>query len=84
MKLIIVTPEGVVVDEDKISSVTVPCLAGRIGILDHHTPMLTMVTKGVIFYKKEESDKTFELNVPNGIAKVENNSLKIVLDGKIL
>lgn len=84
MKLTIVTPKGVLIDEDEIYSVNIPCSFGRLGIMSHHASLLTMVKSGTIFYKRGQDEKIYELRVSDGIAKIENNNLKIILDGNIL
>lgn len=56
IKLKIITPERVVVEEE-VDSVTLPAAAGEITVLPNHIPLVSTLTTGVITLRKSGEEK---------------------------
>ena len=78
MDLKIVTPDGVVVDKNKVTSVTVPTSEGIITIKEDHVPMILLLSPGEIDVYYEDSTNEF-LAVSKGIIEIQINSVVNVL-----
>ncbi|MDA2922168.1 hypothetical protein MYX07_02760 [Patescibacteria group bacterium AH-259-L07] len=46
--------------EDEVAIATVPSIDGELGILDHHTALITPLKKGVIKIKKKIKPERYE------------------------
>ena len=55
LKLEIVTPEGTVYSED-VEMVTLPGVAGQMGILPQHVPLITQMVPGEMIVRKDGRD----------------------------
>ena len=87
MILEIVTPEAILY-KGKVSIVTLPGTKGSFQILENHAPIVSLLEKGVIKFKKTETE-IFEKNKFEQIAgenilhitggTVEQNNNKIVI-----
>ena len=55
LKLEIVTPEGTVYSDD-VEMVTLPGVAGQMGIYPHHVPLMTQMVPGEIIVRKDGRD----------------------------
>ena len=55
LKLEIVTPEEIVYSED-VDMVTLPAIAGQIGVYPQHTPLMTQMVPGEIIVHKNGHD----------------------------
>ncbi len=73
----ILTPEGVVLDE-QAESVTIPGDAGSMGILPRHAPLLTSVTDGIVKVTHEHG-RTFFV-VGRGAARVSREGVLILAE----
>ncbi len=72
----IVTPSGKVFD-DQIESLTAPGQEGFFGVFAHHTPMISILKKGVIQIKKNTEQKYFAID--SGILEVAKNNQVLIL-----
>jgi F-type H+-transporting ATPase subunit epsilon len=77
LKLEIVTPEAVVYSDD-VQMVTLPAAQGRIGVLPHHTRLMTQVEPGEIAIRTD--DGTTFLAVGMGLVLVTPDRVSIVAD----
>jgi F-type H+-transporting ATPase subunit epsilon len=77
MKLEIVTPDATVYSED-VQMVTLPALAGQIGVLPHHVPLLTQVVPGEVIVRRGGGE-TF-LAIGEGLALITGDLVAIVTD----
>ncbi len=77
LKLEMVTPYKKVLSEE-VDEVTAPGLAGALGILPGHTPLLTTLKVGELDYKI--GNETFHIAVNWGYLEVENDAVTILVD----
>jgi F-type H+-transporting ATPase subunit epsilon len=81
MKLEIVTPHGLVYDNE-ITQVTLPGKEGEFGVLPQHAALVSLLDAGVITI--ETTDKK-EINVAinSGYVKVDENKVTCIVDGAV-
>jgi F-type H+-transporting ATPase subunit epsilon len=77
MKLKIVTPERIVV-EDEVEAVSCMTTDGSIGILPHHVPLVTPLVIGVMSYVK--NGQKLPLAVMGGLLKTDGKTVTILSD----
>ena len=77
LKLEIVTPEGTVYSED-VEMVTLPGVAGQMGIYPQHVPLMTQMVPGEIIVRKDGRD-TF-LATGEGLIEVTGHRVSILTD----
>ena len=73
----IITPDRVVFS-DSVSMVTLPTVAGEIGILAHHIPLFTKIVEGEVKVKKDDGSNFF-LAVGSGFIEVTPKKTTILL-----
>ncbi|MEM8829640.1 MAG: ATP synthase F1 subunit epsilon [Cyanobacteria bacterium P01_G01_bin.19] len=74
----IITP-GKTVWDDKAEEIVLPSTTGQLGILGGHAPLLTALEVGVMRVRPEKDWKT--IAVMGGFAEVENDEIKILVNG---
>ena len=77
LKLEIVTPYATVVSQD-VEMVTLPSVAGQIGILPQHVRLITQVEPGEIVVQAEGHER--HLAIGEGIVKVSPSHVVIATD----
>jgi F-type H+-transporting ATPase subunit epsilon len=77
LKLEIVTPDAIVYSED-VQMVTLPAQQGQIGVLPHHTALLTQIVPGEIIVR--QGGRELFLAVGEGIVQVTGDHVAIVTD----
>ncbi len=77
LKLQIVTPEGMVYSDD-VEMVCLRSIDGRIGILPHHTRLMTQMLSGEMMVRKDGRDQF--LAVGEGMVEVTSYSVAIATD----
>src|SRR3990167_5948173 len=77
MKLRIITPEKLVLEED-IDRVTLPTKEGEITVLPHHIPLVGIVQPGEIFIKK--GNQSIPMAVSGGMLQVRPSEIIILAD----
>jgi F-type H+-transporting ATPase subunit epsilon len=77
LRLEIVTPEGVVYSAD-VEMVTLPGVAGEMGILPQHAPLMTQVVPGEIIVRRDGRDDF--LAVGEGLVAVTGDRVGIITD----
>ncbi|MFI5335671.1 MAG: ATP synthase F1 subunit epsilon [Opitutales bacterium] len=80
LKLEIVTPEAKVYS-DTIDTVVIPTLAGEIGILPGHIPLITQVTDGELRVTK--GAETQWLAVGGGFAEIDGDCVRVLAEQAI-
>ncbi|HHB94012.1 MAG TPA: F0F1 ATP synthase subunit epsilon [Campylobacterales bacterium] len=81
MKLEIVTPLGVIFD-DEIKQVTLPGSEGEFGVLPEHASLVSLLDTGVIVIDTKDG-KELSVAVDAGYVKVEENKTLCVADGAV-
>ena len=77
LRLEIVTPQGVVVSED-VHMVTLPGVAGQIGIYPQHVRLITQVVPGEVIVTKDAHESSYA--VGEGLVEVGPKRVAIVTD----
>lgn len=81
LKLIIVTPEGVIFEE-KILSATFPGVDGEFGVHPNHCSLLSLLGSGVIELVNLEQSKEY-VAIDWGYVKVEKNCIDVLANGAV-
>lgn len=81
MKLEIVTPNGVIFD-DEVKQVTLPGSEGEFGVLADHAAVVSLLDTGVIVIDTADS-KEISVAVDSGYVKVEEEKTLCVVDGAV-
>jgi F-type H+-transporting ATPase subunit epsilon len=74
----VITPDKTVWD-DQVEEVILPSTTGQLGILTGHAPLLTALEIGVLRVRPDKEWKAIALM--GGFAEVENNEIKILVNG---
>ncbi|MBU2608423.1 MAG: F0F1 ATP synthase subunit epsilon [Chloroflexi bacterium] len=77
VKLDVVTAERVVFSED-VDTVVAPGIEGQLGILPHHTPLMTMLQSGELLIKQGGSE--FCLAIGGGFLEVRPDRIIVLAD----
>lgn len=78
MHLEIIKPEKNIY-KGEVTSVTLPGLDGRLGILNNHAPLITTLKEGVIVVKTNEGAE-LEFEVKGGTVEMLNNKLTVLAE----
>ena len=80
MKFQLITREKGLIIESDINMLNTDTLAGSLGILDHHAPMVTVIkTPGIISLKSQDQDAKYQ--VSNAFLEVaSDNSVTVIAD----
>lgn len=74
----VITPDKTVWD-DPVEEIILPSTTGQLGILTGHAPLLTALEIGVLRVRPNKEWKNIALM--GGFAEVENNEIKILVNG---
>ena len=77
IRLDIVTAEQLVFSED-VEVIVAPGIEGQLGILPHHTPLMTMLQPGELLVRKEGEE--FHLAISGGFLEVRPDRVIILAD----
>lgn len=77
LKLIVVTPEKKVVEEEA-DEVQLPGELGYLGILPGHTPLITLLKTGVLSYQNAGARKS--LAISTGFAEISDDTVSVLAD----
>lgn len=77
LRLEIVTPAGTVYSED-VEMVTVPSIAGQMGILPRHVPLIAQMVPGEMIVRKDGRDVFVATG--EGLIEVTGNRVAILTD----
>jgi F-type H+-transporting ATPase subunit epsilon len=77
IKLDVVTAERVVFSDD-VDVVVAPGIGGQLGILPHHTPLMTMLKPGELLVRKDGEE--FSLVITGGFIEVRPDRVIVLAD----
>jgi len=77
VKLDIVTAERVIFSED-VDTVVAPGIEGQLGVLPHHTPLMTMLQSGELLIKQTGSE--FCMAISGGFLEVRPDRIIVLAD----
>lgn len=76
----IVTPDGVVYEDDQVAQVSIPTTTGEVTILPHHIPLLSVLAPGELRIKKTDGHEA-GIAVSSGLLEVmSGNKIRILAD----
>ena len=81
MKLEIVTPNGVIFD-DEVKQVTLPGSEGEFGVLANHATLVSLLDTGVIVIDTADA-KEIAVAINAGYVKVEEEKTTCIVDGAV-
>ena len=81
MKLEIVTPDGVIFDDD-VKQVTLPGSEGEFGVLAGHAAVVSLLDAGVITIERKDN-KEVSVAVNGGYVKVDEEKTLCMVDGAV-
>ena len=81
MKLEIVTPEGVIFD-DEVKQVTLPGSEGEFGVLAGHAAVVSLLDAGVISIERKDN-REVQVAVNGGYVKVDEEKTLCMVDGAV-
>ena len=74
--LIVITPKGKAFD-DQAESLIVPGITGSFGILAHHAPIVSILSKGIVKIKQQVKESYFA--IPSGVLEVNASNEVLML-----
>ncbi|BAF72717.1 ATP synthase F1 subunit epsilon [Sulfurovum sp. NBC37-1] len=81
MKLEIVTPNGVIFDDD-VKQVTLPGSEGEFGVLPKHATLVSLLDTGVIVIEKADGSEV-AVAINSGYVKVDEEKTTCIVDGAV-
>ena len=81
MKLEIVTPNGVIFD-DEVKQVTLPGSEGEFGVLPKHATLVSLLETGVIVIEKADGSEV-AVAINAGYVKVDEEKTTCIVDGAV-
>lgn len=78
LKLKIITPDGLFVDNKEVDIVNIQSIDGDMGILENMIPLVTALKIGVLSFKVHE--QTTYIHVHRGIAKMDGKICTIITE----
>ena len=81
MKLEIVTPEGVIFD-DEVKQLTVPGSEGEFGVLAGHAAVVSLLNAGVVTIERKDG-REVQVAINGGYIKVEEEKTLCMVDGAV-
>lgn len=79
MHLTIISPEKIIFIGD-VDSVTVPGKMGMFTVLNNHAPIISILTKGEVVYKKNQQETKVQLDT--GLIEVKKNKVTVCVETK--
>ena len=81
MKLEIVTPSGVIFD-DEVKQVNLPGSEGEFGVLPRHATLVSLLDTGVIVIEKKDGSEV-AVAINSGYVKVDEEKTTCIVDGAV-
>ena len=81
MKLEIITPNGVIFD-DEVKQVTLPGSEGEFGVLPKHATLVSLLDTGVIVIEKADGSEV-AVAINSGYVKVDEEKTTCIVDGAV-
>jgi F-type H+-transporting ATPase subunit epsilon len=79
MHLEIITPDKKIF-EGEVAVVTFPGSDGSFQVLNNHTPLVSLLTAGIVEYKTADKE-TVQVNITGGVVEVLKNKVIVLADG---
>lgn len=79
LNLKILSKERVVKDA-KVSYVFIPNLSGVVKISPNHVNYTSILSKGKVVYKEQESEDENSLEIEGGVCSLNNGALEVLVD----
>ena len=81
MKLEIVTPNGVIFN-DEVKQVTLPGSEGEFGVLPKHATLVSLLSAGIIVIEKADGSEV-AVAINSGYVKVDEEKTTCIVDGAV-
>ena len=81
LKLTILNPESISIEDISVREVIVPASNGMLGIKPGHAPLMAMLKKGNIFYADADG-KEQKVGIHKGFAEILGNKVLILATGE--
>ena len=81
LHLKIVSPENILFEGEAVF-VKLPGVLGDFSLLSYHAPLISSLTKGVVFYRLSEG-KENSIEITGGFTEVSNNSVTVCVESVI-
>ncbi len=81
MKLEIVTPDGVIFDNE-VKQVNLPGSEGEFGVLPRHATLVSLLDTGVIVIEKQDGSEV-AVAINSGYVKVDEEKTTCIVDGAV-
>lgn len=82
LKLRVITPEGVILDESTLISVNIPLADDcPIGVRPGHAPLIAETIKGIVHYRGPE--KQGEITLHAGVLDIRDNEIIVLTPGEV-
>ena len=78
MKLSIITPERTLIDQEEVTSITLPTMSGEITVLPGHAPIITVLQPGELVVGSDK--ETRPMAVSGGFVEITKKSVRILAD----
>ena len=79
MELIIISPEGVLLNETA-ERVTLPGSMGAFSVLKGHAPLVSTLEKGPVVYIQNKKEKKY--NIGGGVTVVDKDVVRVMVEEK--
>ena len=77
MELIIISPEGVLLNEEA-ERVTLPGSMGAFSVLKSHAPLVSTLEKGQVIYIQNKKEKNYDIE--GGVVVVEKDVVQVMVE----
>ena len=77
MELVIISPEGVLLNETA-DRVTLPGSMGAFSVLKSHAPLVSTLENGYITYIQNKKEKNYEIR--GGVMVIEKDVVKVMVE----
>ncbi len=78
LKLTILTPERVIIEDKEVDSVIIPAYEGEMGVLPGHIPYIAQLKEGILRYRDGEKEEV--LSIFWGYFEVRDNKVIILAE----
>jgi F-type H+-transporting ATPase subunit epsilon len=79
LNLLIIEPAGTCF-KGEVESVALPSRSGRFTVFPHHAPVISLLEKGDIVYRKKGSSGIDKLSVKGGVAQINENNITLCIE----
>ena len=79
MKIDVYSPSSKIYSADDIEYLEIPTVEGIIGVLDNHSPLISLLDVGVLKIKNNKNDQV-NIVILSGFVKISHNHVLILAD----